>query len=136
MLSRITKSTSESAFPSVKKKGANSINTPVTSCSSSSNIDNKSNNSNNNQNTMQTLSSSTSVMQPKHLHSCRTCHMICIADTTRIMCPYCGSFYDPAFLRSKVYNNGKKSKKPSLVRYIYRLKLENSIFINIGNEYL
>lgn len=29
--------------------------------------------------------------------TCRVCRMISISDKKRILCPYCGSFYDPNF---------------------------------------
>jgi uncharacterized Zn finger protein (UPF0148 family) len=54
-------------------------------------------------------SPSTSKQATKSIMSCITCNMISISDTNRIMCPYCGAFYDPNFLNIKA--NNKKSKK-------------------------
>ena len=56
-----------------------------------------------------TQTPSSSEQLTKSILSCRTCYMISISDTKRIMCPYCGSFYDPNFLKNR--SDIKKSKK-------------------------
>ena len=98
MFSRITKSASESAFQAGNPKLKGMSNNKNKNCSTDNKL---------------VPSTSSPSVQAKHINSCRICHMICISDAVRIMCPYCGAFYDPSFLK----NNGKKTNKQSLVHF-------------------
>lgn len=50
--------------------------------------------------------------------SCTICEMINIADKMRILCPYCGSFYDPKIQTRQA----EKVQKNSLVKLYFNLK--------------
>ena len=99
MLTKIAKSASESTFQVGSNKKRLSSAAP------------KIDNTNNRQTT------TSSSKPPKNILSCRTCHMISISDSNRIMCPYCGSFYDPNFLKKNTKNsrrsNNSKNRRNS-----------------------
>lgn len=48
--------------------------------------------------------------------NCRVCQMINITDKKRILCPFCGSFYDPRIERTYKDTN-KKMLRQNLVFY-------------------
>ena len=72
----------------------------------------------------------------KSILSCRTCQMISISDANRIMCQYCGSFYDPNFLknRSDVKNPKKSSSSRNDSRHRRYSTSSRSNETNSGNE--
>lgn len=58
--------------------------------------------------------SSQKIMRSLHAVNCRVCEMINICDRSRILCPYCGSFYDPNMKTESDYINRKRSSNSTV----------------------
>jgi hypothetical protein len=52
--------------------------------------------------------------------NCRVCDMVNIGDNKRILCPYCGSFYDTK-MQKNVADKNAKSKRNSLVSFLFKM---------------
>lgn len=54
---------------------------------------------------------------PKHISTCPKCDVINVCESHRIICPYCGAFYDPKNEKIYARNNAthKNGRRFSLV---------------------
>ncbi len=64
---------------------------------------------------------STKIVTSKVLHlvtTCRNCHMVYISDRKRIICPFCGSFYQEKSVDDFLRHNDRTAKSRNLMNQV------------------
>lgn len=70
--------------------------------------------------------SSQKIMSSLQAVSCRVCEMINICDKCRVLCPYCGSFYDPNMKTESNYIKRKSSSNSTVEKFDTKLIEEDT----------
>ena len=64
---------------------------------------------------------STKIVTSRVLHlvtTCRNCHMVNISDRERIICPFCGSFYQEKSVDDFLRRNDRAAKSRKLMNQV------------------